>query len=1064
MNQANVEASFRLHPATDQSGVAGKFEWADDGAGFRFIPDSNLQIDTQYIAEFSGSLPTSEGGGSPLSGQTQFGFRTVPYPAIISTDPFDGQQNAYPYGGLHLYFASPMNPDTLADKITIDPKPWRDFDSYYSDYDNSYSLSFPTEPSTDYTITIAPGMEDIYGNQISNPPVIYYTTAPYDPDVALQVPGTIGFYNADNAQTRLYLTHRNVSQINLSLYGVTLDDFIGGVTGDNYYDPVSTVPRNNLLRQWSIQSVAPLNQNRYELLNLGGSNSAAIDCPGAPPTRLAVGDQAIVITSPDPLRARASAPDGEVIASLYKDYALTITGGPVCANNLLWWEVRLREGQTAWVAEGTSDEYFLDLRAAGSQTPVVITQANGEALIPGIYFLNATSPETDALGYQPQQHLMVVATANLTLKELIDSVMVWATDVNTGEPIANAPISVYDGSRKVIGSGTTDADGLVKIDVPRASDLNTPRAAVLKTDTQFGVGISNWSDGIDAWYFGLNPDYYPEQFRAYLYTDRPIYRPDQPVYFRGILRAKDDVTYSVPSVSSIPVRILDDQGEVVYDKELPLTPYGTFSDTFNIATDAPLGYYRIVTQLPGQDPDNYYAPSGSITFGVAEYRAPEFQVNVTAQTPEVVQGDTIKVEVDSTYFFGGVVSGAKVEYTVTAQGYAFDFNGDGYYSFEDFNADGSPGESGGAGGGLVTSGEGTTDANGKLLLEIPADLQDATLSQTFTIEATVSDESGQAVSGRTSVIVHQGLLYVGVQPAEYVATAGSETAVNLIAVDWESTPIANQTLQIAVVERRWSSVQEQDDQGRTTWSYEVEEIPVTTGEVTTDANGKAVYNFTPPNGGIFKITASTRDLQGNDIKASNTIWVASSEYVSWRQQNSNRIDLVADAKDYQVGDTAEILITSPFQGSTEALITVERGDVLKTEHVTMTSNSYVYQLPITDDFAPNVFVSAVLVKGVDENNPVAAFRMGLVELNVDNAHKEITVALTTDSDQAGPGDTVNYTVKTTDYQGNPVTAEVGVSLTDLAVLTIADPNSPPILPLFLRGAGLERADIDAADD
>ena len=57
--------------------------------------------------------------------------------------------------------------------------------------------------------------------------------------------------------------------------------------------------------------------------------------------------------------------------------------------------------------------------------------------------------------------------------------------------------------------------------------------------------------------------------------------------------------------------------------------------------------------------------------------------------------------------------------------------------------------------------------------------------------------------------------------------------------------------------------------------------------------------------------------------------MSSGEYVSWRQQNSNRIDLIADAQNYEVGDTAEILITSPFQGTTEALITVERGDVLK---------------------------------------------------------------------------------------------------------------------------------------
>ena len=54
---------------------------------------------------------------------------------------------------------------------------------------------------------------------------------------------------------------------------------------------------------------------------------------------------------------------------------------------------------------------------------------------------------------------------------------------------------------------------------------------------------------------------------------------------------------------------------------------------------------------------------------------------------------------------------------------------------------------------------------------LAADLQDATQSQTFTIEATVTDESDQAVSGRTDVIVHQGLLYVGVQPQEYVTQA-----------------------------------------------------------------------------------------------------------------------------------------------------------------------------------------------------------------------------------------------------------------------------------------------------
>ncbi len=37
----------------------------------------------------------------------------------------------------------------------------------------------------------------------------------------------------------------------------------------------------------------------------------------------------------------------------------------------------------------------------------------------------------------------------------------------------------------------------------------------------------------------------PEYF-AYLYTDRPIYRPGQTVNFKGILRKEDDAEYSLP--------------------------------------------------------------------------------------------------------------------------------------------------------------------------------------------------------------------------------------------------------------------------------------------------------------------------------------------------------------------------------------------------------------------------------------------------------------------------------------------------------------------------------------
>lgn len=1058
MNQASVEAGFYIRPPGQSSGsISGTFEWAEDGAGFRFKPEPGLQIDTVYEAGFG---PGVEGlqGGATLTDAPVWSFATVTLPGVISTSPGDGETGVYPYGSFNVYFASPMNIDTLEDKIIIEPKPWRDPDYYYSEYDNSYTVNFPQEPSTDYTVTISPGAEDIYGNAITDTRVVRFTTAPYDPAVNLQVPGGVGFYNARSEETRLFLTHRNISRLDLQLYSVPLDDFARALAQDSY-NPANAYSSGSgqLLRDWQIPVTSELNQDRYELLSLtpGGGT---VECPAAPASRLKVGDVAIVISDPDPVRARASAPDGEVIDQLYRDYQLPVVGGPVCANDLIWWHVQLRDDRKAWVAEAIktngADEYLLDVRIAGQTTPVVITQTDGGGLAPGIYLLEVNAPETLERGYSGYSHFLIVGTANLTMKTSLDNVLVWATDAQSGQPIANAPVTVYGADYNDLASGITDENGLVRLPINRIPDLYAPLFVTMQTESDFGMVYVNWSDGIEGYQFGLSTNYYPEKYRAYLYTDRPIYRPDQPVYFKGVVRIQDDVTYTPPDFGTIPVTIHDANGEIVFDEVVEMTAYGTFSGQFDIADDAPLGYYSIQAELPSDQPEGYYRPAGSISFGVAEFRLPEFQVNVTPGVDQVAQGETIKVEVDSRYFFGGAVTNANVDYSVVAEPYFFEYDGPGYYDFEDFNYDEGPSAFFGGGSEPLASGSGVTDAQGKLTIEVPATLKDATQSQRFTIEATVTDESEQVVAGRTEVVVHKGLVYIGARPDFYVGTVGQEAKINLIAVDWGSQGIGNQSIDVEVVERRWSNVQEQDENGRTTWTWEVEEIPVTTGEATTGSDGKTSYGFTPPNGGIFKVKITTRDEQGNEVRAATTLWVSSEDYVSWRQQNSNRIDLIADKQDYAVGETAEILITSPFQGITEALVTVERGDVLSVERLTMTSNSTIYRVPITADFAPNVFVNVLLVKGVDENNPVAAFRVGMVQLAVDNYQKEITIEITPDKEQAGPRETVNYTVRTTNFEGQPVQAEVGIGLTDLASLSVAEPNSGPLLSYYYGQQGL----------
>ncbi len=1049
MNRESVENNFTFMAQDGASSLTGTFEWAEDNRGFAFTPNERLELSAVYEVAIGDGAQGINGG--ELGGTRSWEFSTIPFPAILSTYPTDGETDVYPYGSVTITFASPMNIESIEERIIISPEVAA-VEGYWSDYSNTYELYFERYGSARYTVTLEAGAEDIYGNVLNEGVSFSFTSAPYDADLSLRVPRDVGFYNAYREPSGFYLTHLNVSRVDLDFYSVPTDIFIERLLGESYYNLTYDYKptEEQRIQSWSIPNVAPQNATRFELLPLGDINSGANFACNALAPRAKVGDIVRVLADP-PLRARSEPVTGEILKLIYANDRIKILQGPVCVDNIVWFEVPLGDGRNGWIAESLDEEYFIEVAEASSVTTFTIpTAGESSTLTPGIYFLEAQAPEVAERGYQSQKHMMVVGTANLMMKTSMNEVTVWATNVQTGESLEGATIKIYgEGSNNPpLAQGVTNAEGLIRLALPRAESLYSSRIAVLDDGENFGVAFSEWSNGLDAYQFGVNADYFPRDYRVYAYTDRPIYRPDQPVYFKGIVRQKDDIRYIVDrEITDVPVKITDYNGNIVFDERVAVNEYGTFTGTFNIAPDAPLGYYYLDITL-GSDDDNYSREGGGVSFMVAEYRVPEFQVTLSSSAPEVVQGDTVEVQIDSRYFFGGAVSNANVLYTVIASNYSFDYTGRNRYSFNDINYDGGPDEFY-EGTGEVASGEEVSDASGIVTISLPATLKDATRSQTFTVEASVTDESNQFISGRTQVVIHKGLIYAGVRPLKYVSIAEETATLELIAVDWESNPIANQEIDVRIVERRWYSVQEQGSDGRTNWTWEVEEIPVLDdGKATTNSEGLANFEFVPPLGGVYKAYVTSRDSVGNEVIASTTFWVAGENYVSWRQQNSNRIDLISDKDDYQIGDVAEILITSPYQGTAEALITVERDGLLDYERVTLESNSYVYRLPIEEGFLPNVFVGVLLLKGVDETNPVASFRAGYVQLDVETTRRVITLEIESDVDQTQPQDTVTYTIRATDYEGKPVQAEIGVGVTDLAVLSLLPSNSEPLLPFF----------------
>lgn len=965
MDAASTQAAFSL-VSTRGEPVAGTFEWSEDNTTMTFQPDRRLSLQTGYVATVESSA-RGVAGNVGLDAQFTWEFNTVLPPAIAFTEPFDGATGVSPFAGFQVEFASPMDEDSLADQVSITPEPAEVF-SFYSDYDDTYFINWDFEPSTDYTITLGPGMADPYGNRLGSETVVRFTTAPYDPSITLNTRGDVGTYSA-YADSRVFATYRNVSEIGLDLYRMPLQDFVR-YTGRNSYQfrEQYTPGPGNLLRSWTESVELFLNENALA-------------------------------------------------------------------------EIELVEG--------------------------------GGRLAPGLYFLQIEGPQG------PMNHVLSVADANLTMKTGFDEILVWATDQQTGLPISGRTIELYDESFNLISSGATDADGLFVAPVPPLDDLWTPVYALSETPGRaaldgaggFAVAVSDWTQGIDAWEFGLNGSSSPDKYQTYFYTDRPLYRPGQTVAFKGIIRSESDARFDLTPFESVAVEISNDRGDVVYDETLKLSEFGTVHGEFDLDDEAGVGFYWL-TARADEDEDFY----GSVGFQVAEYVKPEFQVSVNTTTSEIGAGDTIDAQVEARFFSGGPVSAARVDWTLLSANYFFQWQGPGHYDFTDydFTAD-VAGPSYGAFGEVIASGSGETDADGLLSLELPSDLGDRTTSQLFTLEATVTDIDDRSVSGRSAVVVHKGDFYIGLRPERYVGVAGQSSAVQLITVDWAQDPWPGQTLDVVVSEHKWFSVQEEDEFGNTVWTWEVEDTPVFETTVTTDGDGKTNFSFVPATGGTFKILARGRDAAGRQVQSSTFQWVSSRDFVSWRQNNNNRIDLISDRTAYAPGDTADILIAHPFQGETRALITVERGAVLHREVLALDSNSTVYKLPILPEYAPNVFVSVLITKGVDETNRASAFRAGLIKLDVSPEQEEIQVTLTPDRDKVGPREDVTYTIGAVDYTGAPVQAEFSLSVADLAALSLSAPNTPPILdsfygerPLRLRTAtgltlSVDQLNVQSAD-
>ena len=588
-----------------------------------------------------------------------------------------------------------------------------------------------------------------------------------------------------------------------------------------------------------------------------------------------------------------------------------------------------------------------------------------------------------------------------------------------------------------VQQATTDSEGVARVALPRLHGALRGRSSAhlvqIDADDRLGVAAPWWNFGSAPGRLGIRTNTYSDITgrRAHLFTDRAIYRPGETVYYKGVVREEDDASYALPSAGSTVALTFRDPRFAPVWMWPEVSELGTFSGEVVLPEDAPTGDY-FLSVIRG------VSSTASARFRVAEFRVLEFDVEVEAPKTDYLVGKTIAPEVRARFYLDAPVAEAGVAWTAQAWPTAIRVEGYEAYSFWDDSMpwwareDWDPQRG---------DGEARTDAGGVARFDVPARLQPDEGTHQFTISATVTDDSGQAVAGSTTVTVHPATWYAGIKPESYVATAGEAATIHLVTVDYQRRIAPHRPVTVRAFKREWVPTGGRVYYVGAYYRSEPRDTEVDVQSVTTNAAGEASIEVTLPTAGTYRLVAESTDAQGRVARSTRFLWVSGSGHAGWPVRADDVIELIADHESYEVGGVAQVLVPAPYADAI-GLVTIERGRVSRAYVHRFATNSEVLRIPIEDAHIPNVYVGVVLYRPPTDDDPYPRYHVGYVNLSVSTAPRRLDVSIKPDRAEAQPGETVGYEVQVTDSEGHGVAADVSVAVVDQAVLSLLDETGP----------------------
>ena len=641
----------------------------------------------------------------------------------------------------------------------------------------------------------------------------------------------------------------------------------------------------------------------------------------------------------------------------------------------------------------------------------------------GCYLVEATA------GDLVYRDLLVISDLALLRQVDGDRTLVFAVDAKTGAPQPKVEVLVRHRYqvRGLVGwrwdskveRGTTNADGVFEVAHPAVANQRGRYLSVYGHTANRNAMIAS------TWYRARGNASNAREL-AYVFTDRPVYRPGHAVNFAAMLRRSIDGKYENLKDEYVTVQIRDPKGTVIFDEAMETDGTGALDARITLGEEPPLGRYRINLKHRRRRLSAGY-------FRVEEYKKPEFQVTVQGPKQQVRLGGSVSATLKADYFFGAPVVGAKVSWRVFRERFRPSFRRNEPYRalYGSIPRNVDPSDRG-RGRELVVQGESALDAKGQIVIEWPTKKYEAYENEDslFVVQADVTDSSRRTISGSNRIPVTR-TSFVTQLSSQRGFWAQGETGTYEIQTQTPSgAPVAT---------RGKARVYRVTQEMRGGKPHDIL-TQILEEDASTNDLGIGFVRWTADDAGRFVISYQAKDAWGEFVRGDIPVWVSGPSFTASGFQMKN-LEIITDKRVYEPGETALLMVNSNYQDSAVLICMVAGDRTLNSRVVRLKGKTTVMRLPITNAFTPNVHLTAMTVRDGKSFNVTH-------EILVPPTEKLLDVSMAFSKPEYRPGEKGEVTVSVKDKDGKPVAARVAMTCLDSSIFYIQEDQTPDIRRFF----------------